>query len=50
MTERECKNRECPLFDEDASCSVLAEAGVALEDVEACSLAKVSFDEDEEEV
>ena len=49
MTEQECKNRQCPLWDDEIGCPVLSEAGVAFEDVEDCSLAKVSVDYDEEE-
>ena len=48
MTARECKERGCPLWDDEIGCPVLSEAGVAIEDVEACSLAKVSVDNDEE--
>ena len=51
MTEQECKNRQCPLWDDETGCPVLTEARVLLEDVESCSLAKVSvdYDDDEEE-
>lgn len=49
MTEQECKKRQCPLWDDEIGCPVLAEAGVAIEDVEDCSLAKVSVDYDDEE-
>lgn len=51
MTEQECKNRQCPLWDDEIGCPVLTEARVLLEDVESCSLAKVSvdYDDDEEE-
>ena len=49
MTEQECKNRQCPLWDDEIGCPVLSEAGVAFEDVEDCSLAKVCVDYDEEE-
>ena len=48
MTERECKERGCLLWDDEIGCPVLAEAEVAMEEVESCSLAKVSIEDDEE--
>lgn len=47
MTERECKERACPLWDDEIGCPVLAEAGVSLEEAESCSLAGVSIDDGE---
>ena len=49
MTEQECKERGCPLWDDEIGCPVLAEAEVAMEEVKSCSLAKVSIEDDEEE-
>ena len=47
MTKQECRERECSFFDEDIGCKLLDECGVTYGDVESCSVARISVEEEE---
>lgn len=47
MTRQECRERDCPFFDEDIGCEILNEEGLTLDDAESCVGMKVYVDDDE---